>query len=863
MGLSDQFNFKFDKNSALLMLTGAPKAAIGGASNVSDNLDGALSELTTETYSVLYGTIDNIIENTSTNYSIDVTTTTQQPTDGNVQKTGNIDYTSWDPRLSRLDSFLSTNKQGGGSPLIVPFASTTAAGAFFDMVFHIEKGVAQQLAKTGKLKNTETSSKNENIDWENMNDQAEASSQVFMGDPELINSVKNDSDSYGLASIVNPYTLTKLCGGLTRVGDMSSNDTAIDNRLYDIRDKRRFYDRSIEDKNDILSITNPTTTNIITWSNKDPWGRTPYYFQDFVFCKYWNIIPNNRLITLRKYHAPVYDNLQFSSMYTNGEHINTKVVFAPIATVLTYFGEETGNTLSSLLSFTTGTKWKDIESKIHNVDGDMGSNPRSVIDNMFTNGSGFPTGKFGPLIKAINGANFVTSKYFSYGKFIGLLSPGGYSKEADQEYFDKVTQANIDPSDQLYANKIKGPVNRVDSTKARDAGITYDQKLSITCEYIARPIGGVNTKAAMLDILSNCLEIGSVDAMFWGGGYRFGIKPALYPFKNNAFKNRIMDDLYAGRIFGKDGALAHTVEGLKQFGNEGNGNFNWSTALSNARQWLGASIGAIGDLIGSITNSLFGNAFSEWMNAAQNFFGGEENAASTEDKKKQIQEKAKTFTTNLNEMWRTQVIKQTTMPSINGMHALLTGEPVGNWHLTVGNPLNPIMVIGNLVCPSMKVDFGEELGPDDFPISMKITYELEHAMARDKAAIQSMFNRGNGKIYELPDYIRASSDYETKVDNFTGPSTNGSNGWYTPRYMSNTAMLAKGGGGGFQTYKMSPPKELATNAHTDNIFIAKFTPVDVNAAISNIRTGANSFFSANQGSRAWIRGAGVTRKLMN
>ncbi|MBO6272644.1 hypothetical protein J6O48_07670 [bacterium] len=67
----------------------------------------------------------------------------------------------------------------------------------------------------------------------------------------------------------------------------------------------------------------------------------------------------------------------------------------------------------------------------------------------------------------------------------------------------------------------------------------------------------------MLDILSNCLEIGSVDAMFWGGGYRFGIKPALYPFKNNAFKNRIMDDLYAGRIFGKDGALAHTVEGLK------------------------------------------------------------------------------------------------------------------------------------------------------------------------------------------------------------------------------------------------------------------------------------------------------------
>jgi hypothetical protein len=43
------------------------------------------------------------------------------------------------------------------------------------------------------------------------------------------------------------------------------------------------------------------------------------------------------------------------------------------------------------------------------------------------------------------------------------------------------------------------------------------------------------------------------------------------------------------------------------------------------------------------------------------------------------------------------------MPSIEGMRALLTGEPVGNWHLTVGNPLNPMMVIGNLICTGMKV----------------------------------------------------------------------------------------------------------------------------------------------------------------
>ena len=100
--------------------------------------------------------------------------------------------------------------------------------------------------------------------------------------------------------------------------------------MYDIRNSRRFYGDVMEKGGDVLTVSNPTTTNIITWSNKDKWGRTPYYFQDFVFCKYWNVIPNNRLITLRKYHAPVYDNLQFSNMFDG----TTATPLAPIATVI-------------------------------------------------------------------------------------------------------------------------------------------------------------------------------------------------------------------------------------------------------------------------------------------------------------------------------------------------------------------------------------------------------------------------------------------------------------------------------------------------------------------------------------------------
>jgi hypothetical protein len=120
----------------------------------------------------------------------------------------------------------------------------------------------------------------------------------------------------------------------------------------------------------------------------------------------------------------------------SGDTVNDQAVFAPIATVLTYFGEETNNSLSSLMSFSAGTKWKDIEAKIHEVSGDAGSDPRAVIDDMFNNGGGFPTGESKIMQGIIGNTNWVTGKYFSYGKFVGLLSPGGYNKEKDKDYFE-------------------------------------------------------------------------------------------------------------------------------------------------------------------------------------------------------------------------------------------------------------------------------------------------------------------------------------------------------------------------------------------------------------------------------------------
>ena len=79
--------------------------------------------------------------------------------------------------------------------------------------------------------------------------------------------------------------------------------------------------------------------------------------------------------------------------------------------------------------------------------------------------------------------------------------------------------------------------------------------------------------------------------------------------------------------------------------------------------------------------------------------------------------------------------------------SLLTGAPVGEWHLTIGNPCNPIAMIGNLICKNVKIEFGDILGPDDFPTTLKATFQLEHGRDRERGEIESMFNRGDGRLY--------------------------------------------------------------------------------------------------------------------
>lgn len=98
-----------------------------------------------------------------------------------------------------------------------------------------------------------------------------------------------------------------------------------------------------------------------------------------------------------------------------------------------------------------------------------------------------------------------------------------------------------------------------------------------------------------------------------------------------------------------------------------------------------------------------------------------------------------------------KILDKVGRPGILTMNSLLSGEPTGMWHLMIGNPYNPTLCVGNLICEGTDISFPtDSLSYGDFPTKLQVKVKLKPAQSKDRAGVEMMFNMGKQRIYYAP-----------------------------------------------------------------------------------------------------------------
>ena len=300
------------------------------------------------------------------------------------------------------------------------------------------------------------------------------------------------------------------------------------------------------------------------------------------------------------------------------------------------------------------------------------------------------TGEMESIDTGEQGGGYTKQPFYNKIGSVGRAIADVGSGQTAQSKFRVQNGAGSSTGDRLnstYPNFVLGPVNVVNETMIRDMGLKFTNDIKLQFEYELRSLSFVNPKIAMIDIISNMLTMTTNNAQFFGGGHRYYGSAG---FVASAFGNPSL--LKAGDFSGYMGSIAKDVnKGVSKVFGDANGGFSAESIIEGG---LKAGKQMLGNALGKMLKDMMGST------------GG------------------------------TQATK-----------AFISGEPTGDWHLTIGNPLNPIAMMGNMICDNSTMTLGKGLGYDDFPMEVKFEIDLKHGKPRDKGDIENMFNAGQGRIY--------------------------------------------------------------------------------------------------------------------
>jgi len=263
-----------------------------------------------------------------------------------------------------------------------------------------------------------------------------------------------------------------------------------------------------ENRKKIRQNSGYTIKELVDASQKGMLGSAIYSYADFMYCKYLGQMPNNYLITLRRYPTPVDDYISATGIGST-RNLTKSTNPVPIGQLVTWLNTS-GNNLDSILTYSVSMPFeqKQADWEQSNIDADSSN-------------------------KYLNAASAMFDK--TYRKQYQAGMSGGAIQKYVEEMFgttgtDAPYHGMLSWRDQ---NKVYGPVDAVKKVYYRGKdGIDFNQSFKITFEYELRSYNGINGRQAMLDLISNILNVTYTTGTFWSGGYYGG-----GAHQNNIFAN--------------------------------------------------------------------------------------------------------------------------------------------------------------------------------------------------------------------------------------------------------------------------------------------------------------------------------------
>ena len=415
-------------------------------------------------------------------------------------------------------------------------------------------------------------------------------------------------------------------------------------------------------------------------------GIARYRYADFMYCKDLGKVSNNHLITLRKFAFPIGDHIfEFNSpaYHTSQSGLFEYGNSGEVGRLVAWFDTD-DNKLEDILTYSYQASWKPLESKLDPVKSTENDAARGPI---------------GWVINTLSNENNEAVKQGIVGK-AGENSLWGWLG-GKISVLDNKTQSEYEKGFTNYdANKVYTPKNTVQDTHIYEGKLTFAHEFTLNFSYKMRAYENINPKSAFLDLIGNILEVTYRRGKFWGGDRVWiGPQPNLSAW-NKA--NAIADQAW------------HKIGGI--MGAASNGTMDFQSIL-----------GTLGDAISNGARTLVNKASEVWGNLLNGNYN----------------EKIK----EIGDAGRGMLMNMLGRPSMYALDSLLSGDNVGLWHVTIGNPKNPIVAFGNLIMTDAKITHMGPLGIDDFPTELRVSVTLKHAKSRDLTEISRMYTKGLSSIY--------------------------------------------------------------------------------------------------------------------